>query len=82
MPSQGWTHCVVIQESSKATWLAIGCSMYAKDDQPVTFALDEWSNATRVRCDQIAKGAKRTDHSGKELFFGKESHTAPNLRRL
>jgi hypothetical protein len=41
MPSQGWTHCVVIQQSSKATWLAIGCSMYAKDDQPATFALDE-----------------------------------------
>jgi hypothetical protein len=76
MPSQGWTHCVVIQQSSKATWLAIGCSMYAKD------ALDEWGSATRVRCDQNAKGAKRTDHSGKELFFGKESHTAPNLRRL
>jgi hypothetical protein len=43
MLSQGWTHCVIIQQSSKATWLAIGCSMYAKDDQPVTFALDEYA---------------------------------------
>jgi hypothetical protein len=41
MPSQGWTHCVVIQQSSKATWLTIGRSMYAKDDPPVTFEHDE-----------------------------------------
>jgi hypothetical protein len=47
MPSQGWTHCVVIQQSSKATWLAIGCSMYAKDDLPVTFALDEYVKTWR-----------------------------------
>jgi putative lipoic acid-binding regulatory protein len=41
MPSQGWTHSVVIQQSSKATWLAISCSIYAKDDEPVTFDFDE-----------------------------------------
>jgi hypothetical protein len=45
MPSQGWTHCVVIQQSSKVAWLTIGYSMYAKDDPPIIFALDEYKRS-------------------------------------
>lgn len=41
MPSKGGTHRVKVQQSSKAPWLTVDCSVNAKDDLTAKFALED-----------------------------------------